>query len=101
MSQIIGEFDNVFRDSYVSTQVSVGTSAVELKCGSCTLFERELIFIQNLGPEEIFYGPTGVSASTGASLGVGERMGMMLGQVLQVYALTESGTSTVAVQELA
>jgi len=99
--QIISEYDDVYTDNYVSANVSVLTSQVEAKAGGSRLSNREFVIIHNLGPQTVYYGPSGVTSTSGDPLYMGERIGLPIGGAIAVYLVTAVSTANVRVQELA
>lgn len=102
MSQIIGEFDDVFRDDYVSNQITVTTTPVELKVGASKLSGREYIFIVNLGNQTIWLNSSNaVSSTNGMPLEKGEKIGIPLGEPLTMWAVTATATAIISLSEFA
>ena len=94
------ELSDVFTDGYVAGALSVSTTPVEVKVGASVLEGREFLTIQNLGPRTIYYGPSGVTSSTGTALVKDQTVGFPPG-TQSVFVVTSSGTSDVRIQELA
>lgn len=96
------EFSDVDNDGYVSGTVSVTAVAVEAKVGASRLIGREGITITNKGPNVVYYGPAGVTSSTGDLLYKDQFVSLPLGESIAIYVVCTSGqSSTVIVQELA
>lgn len=99
-----GEYNDVLTGSYVSLAVSVSTSAVEARVGSSPLSGREQIVLYNDGSNDVYVGPSGVTA-TGSTKGVplakGNYMIIPAGETSRVYMIAASGTVSVIVQEMA
>jgi hypothetical protein len=92
----------VLDSSYISGPISVSTTAVEAKVGASPLAARESLLIYNPGPRTIYYGPAGVTTSTGFPLAVGQTLQLAVGSTVSVFLVTTSGDSiSVRVQELA
>ena len=91
---------DVDNSGYVSGSVSVSTTQVEAKVGASALASRQEVIIFNLGPQTVYYGPTGLSSSTGIPLFKNSFVALALGPNNQIFLLTASSTSTVIVQEL-
>lgn len=96
-----GEFDDIVEDGYVSGAVTVGTSAVEAKVGGSALDGRELLTIYNDSNSIIYYGPSGVTTSTGEPLAKKQRVSIPVGSAIQVFLIAGSGGNDVIVQEWA
>jgi hypothetical protein len=92
------EFDDVMNDGYVSGSVNVTTTEVEAKVGASRLANREAITITNRGNTTIYYGPTGVTSTTGDALYKDQTVALPLGG-LGIFLITASGSSTAIVQE--
>ena len=96
-----GEFDDVLEDAYLSGTVTVGTTEVEAKVGGAPLSGRELLKIQNSGNVTIYYGPTGVTTSTGIPIFKNQTVAIPVGEALNVYLISAQAGQTARVQELA
>lgn len=95
-----GQFDDVDNSGYVSGHISVSTSATELKVGANKLTGRQNILVQNLGPQTIYFGPSGVSTTNGMPLYKDQFMTLPIGDNVAIYAITGSSICTVVVQEI-
>ena len=96
------EFSDVLNDGYVTNSVNVTTSPVEAKAGGSRLSGRECVTIENTGNKTLYYGPTGVTASTGAPLFKGQFVSLPIGENIGVFLICGIGDSTTAiVQEMA
>jgi hypothetical protein len=95
-----GEFDDVLSDGYVTGTVTATTTEVEAKVGASPLSGREVITLHNKGSAEIFYGPTGVTSTTGTPLKKNQFVSLPLGDAISLFVITDSGTATVIVQEI-
>jgi len=95
------EFSDVLEDSYVAGTISVSTTQVEAKVGASRLSRRETVRIFNNSNTIIYFGPNGLTSSTGEPIYKGQSVNIMVGD-LGVYLLTASGTaSDVRIQEWA
>lgn len=95
------EFSDVVTDNYVSGAISVSTTQTEAKVGGSRLSGRECLRIYNNSTTTIYFGPTGLTSSTGEPIYKGQGVTIMVGDI-GVYLLTASGTaSDVRIQELA
>ena len=96
-----GQFDDVVEDGYVSGVVTVGTSAVEAKVGGSPLAGREILTIYNGSNAVIYYGPTGVTTSTGEPLEKKQRVSIPVGAAVSVFLIAGTASNDVIVQEWA
>jgi hypothetical protein len=94
------ELADVDNDGYVSGPVSVAGTAVEAKVGASRLVGREFITITNKGPKTVYYGPSGVTSTTGDVLYKGQFVSMPMGDQIGVFVICAGAdTATVIVQE--
>lgn len=97
------EFADVLQDSYISANITVGTSQVEAKVGTSRLSGREMLVIYNDSNNTIFHGPSGVTTS-GTNKGIpilkGEFVSMMAGD-LGVFLISATAGNSVIIQEWA
>lgn len=91
---------DVDNSGYLSGSLSVTTTQVEAKVGASPLVSRQEVIVFNIGPQTIYYGPSGVSSSTGIPLLKNQFVSLALGPNISIFLLTSSSTSTVIVQEL-
>lgn len=96
-------YGNIERTSKtgVYTNISVTTSATELKVGASALTGRDYIIIQ---PKDgsIFIGfDNSVTTSNGIEIKKNQTMYMALSEVISVYGIVSSGTVDVRIGELA
>ena len=92
----------VLGDSYLTVQKTVTTSSeVLLAVSTSNLVSRETLIIYNQGTNNIFIGPSGVTTSTGLKIVPQQMMTLNAGEQVRVYAITDTGSTTVVVQELA
>jgi hypothetical protein len=97
-----GEFNDVNNEGYVSGPVSVTAVAVEAKVGANRLSGRETITITNKGAKTVYYGPSGVTATTGDVLYKDQFVSLPIGDNVGVFVICGAGdTATVIVQESA
>lgn len=100
----IGPYTNdridVTETEYVQNELSVSTSAIEAKVGSSRIIGRQSIILSNKGPNVVYFGGSGVSASTGAPLYKKQTIKLMVGDI-GIFLICATGQSAnVAVQEL-
>lgn len=95
------EFSDVFTDGYVAGSISVSTSEIEAKVGANRLVGRETVRIFNNSSTTIYFGPSGVTSSTGEPIYKNQWVNIQIGQIA-VFLITASGTAAdVRVQEFA
>lgn len=95
------ELSDVVNEAYVTGTVTVGTTQVEAKVGGSPLAGREILVIHNSSNSTIYYGPTGVTTSTGAPLFKDQVASVPIGVNLSVFLIAGSAGNVVRVQELA
>lgn len=95
-----GQFDDVNNSSYLAASISVTTSQTEAKVGASRLNGRQLIILENIGNPDIYYGPSGVTTTTGIKLVKNAVVSLPVGDLVGVFLITASGTATVTVQEI-
>ncbi len=96
------ELADVDNDGYASGSVSVGVTQIEAKVGVNRLAGREGLTITNKGPNPVYYGPTGVTSTTGDVLLKNQFVSLPFGESVAVFLICAAGQSaTVIVQELA
>jgi hypothetical protein len=89
-------------NSYLAGTISVSTTAVEAKVGASRLVNRKFVRIYNNSTTTIYFGPTGVTATSGEPLFQSQwvEVGVEEGDI-PVFMITASGTAAdVRVQEL-
>lgn len=95
-----GEYSDVLQDGYVSGALTVTTTEIEAKVGGARLALREAITITNQGPGSIWYGPTGVTPSTGEELKKDQTVSLPLGDI-GIFLIKDVSSATAIVQEFA
>jgi hypothetical protein len=63
-----GNWDDTNESVYVSGPVTVGVTEVEAKVGATRETQRQFVRIYNNSNSVIYFGPTGLSTSTGEPL---------------------------------
>lgn len=91
---------DLVNDGYVSGEVTVGTSAVEAKVGGSALAGREILIIYNKSNNSVFYGPSGVTTSTGVELKKGQFVSMPAGNAVGIFLIAGSASNVIVVQEM-
>jgi hypothetical protein len=95
------EFSDVLENGLVSGTITVGTSAVEVKVGANRLAGREYIELYNSSNATIYYGPSGVTTSTGIPIFKGQVKGIPAGEEVAVYLIAAGAGNTVVAMEWA
>lgn len=99
---VSGEYDDVINDSYVVGVVAVGTTQIEAKASTNRLEGRENLRIYNNSSKTIYFGPSGVTISTGEPILKKQWVSISVGDNIAVYLITDSGTATdIRIQEMA
>jgi hypothetical protein len=94
------EYADVLTDAYVAGVISVSTTQIEAKVGTSRLENREVLRIFNNSNTTLYFGPSGVTASTGEPLFKNQWINIPIGDIA-VFLITASGTaSDVRIQEL-
>jgi len=94
------ELSDVLSDNYAGGAVSVTNSQIEAKVGASRLAGREYLIIYNNGSQTIYFGPSGVTTTSGIPIEKNQSMGIPIGD-LGLFLITASGTQNVRVQEFA
>lgn len=102
MSGISYDPDRIDVDNtgYLTAALSVSTTAVEAKVSTTPLASRQELIIFNQGNQTVYYGPSGVTSTSGIPLFKNQFVSLPLGPNNSVFLITASGSSTVIVQEL-
>ena len=94
-------YEDVDNNGYVSGPVSVTSTAIEAKVGANRLIGRQSITITNKGSNTLYYGPSGVTTSTGDVLYKDQFVSLPFGELIGIYLICASGQSATAiVQEM-
>ena len=83
--------------SILGSTTSVTDSATEIP--SSALANRRTILIKNNGAQEIFLGPSGVTALTGYPLASGAEVGLEITDSVSIFGITASGSSDIRTLE--
>jgi hypothetical protein len=92
---------DVVDTDYQTASVAVSTSQVEAKAGGTPLESRLILTLYNSGSKTIYYGPSGVTSSSGTPLRKKQFASIPVGPNISVYMITDSGSADVIVQEYA
>jgi hypothetical protein len=90
---------SVYDESYLTANVLVGTSPVEMKAGTVRLSNRKLLCIHNKSENTIYIGPIGVTVSTGRPVFPDQSMDMPIGN-MGIYAVANESGNSLIVQEI-
>lgn len=94
------DLSDVVNTDYKTASVAVGTTQVEGKVGASPLVKRQILTLHNKGPNTFFYGPSGVTASTGTPIVKNQFACLATGDCVSVFMICDTGNSaTVIVQE--
>lgn len=96
-----GNFSDVINEAYETASLTIGTTQVEAKTGGSALENRQELIIFNNSQNDIFYGPTGVTTSTGIPLEPNGTLDLPFGPDISVYLIAGSAGNNVIVQEMA
>lgn len=92
---------DVVNTNYVSATLSVSSSEIEVKAGVSRLANRQVIIIHNpKGNQTVYYGPTGVTISTGIPIVAGETQSFPIGDSVAIYLIKSGSPQSVIIQEL-
>lgn len=94
----ISSFANV---TFITDVKSYGTTPTLACVGVANLANRKSLVIYNRGPQEIYYGDSGVNQNNGIIIEKDELVELQLGENIQIYLTTKTGTSQVIIQEFA
>jgi hypothetical protein len=95
-----GQFDDVNNSNYLAASINITTSQTEAKVGGSTLNGRQMIIIENRGNNDIYYGPSGVTSSTGIRLAKNQVASLPFGDSVAIFLITATGSSTAIIQEI-
>ena len=92
----VSSFPNI---SYVSIVKPVSTTEVLASVGASNLTGRKTLTIYNKGSQDIYYGPSGVTDLTGIPIFKDEILNIDVGDNVEIFLITKTGTSDVVIQE--
>ena len=95
-----GEYSDVLDDSWLQGIVAVGATQVEVKVGASKSATREMIIIHNSSNNTIYYGPTGITTSTGIPLFKNQWVEIMAGNHQSVFMIAASAGNNVIIAEV-
>ena len=91
--------DIVNNTDYVSGTISVGTTQVEAKVGGSRLEERKVVRVYNDSNNTIYFGPSGVTTSTGEPLTKNNWVELDLGPDVGLFLIASSSLTGIIIQE--
>lgn len=94
-----GELNEVNDTLYVSGSITVGTSEVEAKVGSSRESGRQRLRIYNDSNSTIYFGPSGVTTSSGEPLLKRQWIELEFGDI-GVFLIANSSGNNVIIQEI-
>lgn len=94
----VASFPNL---SYISSVKTINTIESIGAVGVSNLSNRKSLSIYNKGAQDIYYGPTGVTDTTGIPIFKDEVLSLDIGDGVDLYLVTKTGSATVIVQEFA
>lgn len=96
---VASDFSDTNSSIYEQETLTVGTTEVEAICSSTDIDERQFVRIYNNSNKKIYFGPSGVTSSTGEPLFKKQAVTLALkGQ--SVYMVVDSGTGDVIVTDI-
>jgi hypothetical protein len=95
------DFADVENVNYTSGSLTVGTSQQLASAnGSSNLSKRQELLIYNKSSNTLYFGPTGVTTSTGIPLAPGETLNVPFGEAVSVYLIAAGAGNACIVQEI-
>ena len=95
------QYSNSAAQTAAFSAVTVDTTAGGVDLVASDLANRTKILIQNTGSKPIYIGNSGVTAATGIKVPAGASAEFEAGPQVNLFAITDSGSSDVRVMELA
>ena len=81
---------------YIVGTKNVTTTEVEASVGVTAHPDRQFVRIYNDGPETIYFGPSGITSSTGEPIRKKQWVEIAARDSLEVYIITDSATAIAA-----
>jgi hypothetical protein len=97
----VGTAPQVMNSAFLGTQVAIGLTQVEAKVGTSRLANRKEVYIENTSSRPIWYGPTGVTSTSGASLLPKQFVSINIGDQVAIYIISTFADAYAVVQEYA
>lgn len=96
------EYSDVNEQSLVATRLTVSTSPQDCRAGASNLSGRQTIFLQNIGSNNVWVGPSGTTPTTGMmKLQRNASIVYNQGEDQDIVCQTIAGESFLVVQESA
>jgi hypothetical protein len=95
-----GQYDDVLGEGYVAGTINVSTIQIEAKVGANRLAGREYVRVFNNSAGTIYFGPSGVTISTGEPLYKSQWVSIPLGDV-GIYLIAATSLTDIRIQEFA
>lgn len=93
--------NDVVNAEYVGGTITVGTTQVKAKVGANNLAGRQEMLVYSRETNAVVYfGPSGVTTSTGIPVGPGETVNLPYGEGIDVYFISATAGNVCVVQEL-
>ena len=86
--------------AYAAVSLSISTTQTQVKVGASNLAGRKSVIMYNSGLNTVYFGPSGVTTSTGIPILSKQMISLNAGDANNIYLITSTSTSTVVVQEL-
>ena len=100
MGSYRNSFIDVVDNEYTAGTIIVGTTEVKACVSGSNLSERQELNIYNPTTDTtIYFGPTGVTTSTGIPIEPGEVISLQYGPNIDVYLIAGSVGNTIIIQE--
>lgn len=94
----ISSFANV---TFADANRTITTTELLANVSGSNLANRKSLIVFNRGTSDVFYGTTGVSDTTGIAVVKDEILTLLVGDNIDVFLVTKTGSSTVTIQEFA
>lgn len=96
-----GTFNDVVNIDYQSGVLTVGTTQqIAAANGSTNLDDRQELVIYNKSSNTVYFGPTGVTTSTGIPIESKETINIQMGPDVSLYLIAATAGNSIIVQEM-
>ena len=95
-----GQINDTLNDGYVTGIVTVGVSQIEAKSGAQALNGRNVILIQNKSNNTVYFGPTGVTTTTGIPIRKNQFVSLTVSDNISIFLIAAEAGNDVIVQEI-
>lgn len=92
----VSNFANI---AFVDANKTINTTESLASAGVANLANRKTLVIFNRGAQSIYYGTTGVDDIIGIEIAKDELISFSVGEAIDIYIVTKTGTSSVTIQE--